>query len=129
MRPSGHSLEGFVFSIALVKSRAEALDCKREDSRAGFARLSLLTLRTTGRVRLRSGGFVGLSGFPLPHRLTLQLDPVGGMYKPVQNAVGNGRISDLRMPLRHRQLTRQQSRPGLIPLIADFKECPSFSVG
>ncbi len=51
------------------------------------------------------------------------------MDQPIQNAVGQRGIADLRMPLRHRQLAGQQRRPGQVALIADLQECPPFSIG
>lgn len=105
IRPSGRP-EGLVcphcFHIALVKSRAEVLDHQREDSRAAFVRLSLLTPGFILGRRFRIGIFAAAAGPFLPHRFALQFDAVSRMHQPVEDAVGNRGISDLPMPLRHR---------------------------
>ena len=73
-------------------------------------------------------GFPTLPGAFLPHRFPLHLDLVGAMHQPVQDAVGNSRVSDLRVPLRHRQLAGQQRRFRLIALIADLQKSPALRV-
>jgi hypothetical protein len=46
----------------------------------------------------------------------------------VQNTVGYGGVSDLRVPGADRELAGQHGRPFLITLITDLQECPPSTI-
>jgi hypothetical protein len=50
------------------------------------------------------GVSVGFAATLFPHRLAVQFDPVRVVDEPVEDAVGDGGIADLRGPARHQQL-------------------------
>jgi hypothetical protein len=64
----------------------------------------------------------------LAHRFTAEFDPVGVVHQPVENAVGDGRIPDLLVPVRHRHLGGEDDRPALISVIADLEEIAPLTV-
>ena len=63
-----------------------------------------------------------LSRQAFTYRFALQLEAMGVMHQPVENAVGQGRIADLLVPLGDGQLAGQKGRAGLIAVLTDFQE-------
>ena len=77
----------------------------------------------------RSLGFLArLTSTFLAHRFTAEFDSVGIVHQPVENAVGDGRIPDLLMPVRHRHLGSEYDRPALVSVIADLEEIAALAV-
>ena len=50
------------------------------------------------------------------------------MDQAVEDAVGRGRVADLRMPVGHRRLRGQNSGTGLIAVVADLQKISAFGV-
>ena len=51
------------------------------------------------------------------------------MHQPVENAVGQGGITNLLVPLGDRQLTGEDHRAHLVAVLADFQEVAPLGVG
>src|SRR5215472_3865522 len=64
----------------------------------------------------------------LAHRFTAHLDAMGVMHDSVENAVRQGRIPDLLVPLGHGQLAGQNHGPHRIAVLTDFQEIAAFGV-
>ena len=62
------------------------------------------------------------------HRFTTELDPVGVVHQTIKDAVGDCRIADLLVPVRHRHLGREDNRPALVSVIADLEEIAALAV-
>jgi len=62
------------------------------------------------------------------HRLTLHLDAVGVMHDPIENAVRQGRIADLLVPLGHGELAGQNRGSDLVAIFTDFQEVAALGV-
>ena len=88
---------------------------------------------TSGFLLDGSFGVISFRGrfavFGFPHRCASQLDTVGVVNQAIQDAVGNGRIADLIVPMRDRHLAGQHSRTNGITVVTDFQKVPSFAVG
>ena len=64
----------------------------------------------------------------LAHRFTAEFDPEGVVHQPVEDAVGDGRIPDLLVPVRNRHLRSEYDRPALVSVIADLEEVAPLAV-
>ena len=60
----------------------------------------------------------------LAHGLAAHLDAMGVVHQTVEDAVGDGRIADLLVPARDRQLGSQDGGTGLV---ATFADLPDFA--
>src|SRR3989442_14512989 len=69
-----------------------------------------------------------LSAAFFAHRFAFQLDAMCIMDQAVEDAVGRGRVADLRMPVGHRRLRGQNSGTGLIAVVADLQKISAFGV-
>jgi hypothetical protein len=65
----------------------------------------------------------------LPHRLALQFNPMGVVDETIEDAIGNGWISDLGMPGGNWQLAGQHRRSCLIARVANFQKVASLEFG
>src|SRR5579875_879325 len=63
----------------------------------------------------------------LAHGFAAQLDAMGVVHEAIQNAVGQGGIADLLVPLGHGQLAGQDGRARLIAVFTDFQEVPPLT--
>ena len=72
--------------------------------------------------------FVGLSAALFAHRFAFKLDAVGVMDQAVEDAIGNGGITDLLMPMGDRCLRGKDQRAALITVVADFEEITALAV-
>src|SRR5882762_11593863 len=64
----------------------------------------------------------------LAHRFTAEFDPEGVVHQPVEDAIGDGRIPDLLVPVRHRHLGSEDDRTALVSVIADLEEIAPLAV-
>ena len=64
----------------------------------------------------------------LAHRFTAEFDPVRVMHQPVEDAVGDGGVANLFVPVRHRHLGSEDDRPALVSVIADLEEIAPLAV-
>ena len=56
----------------------------------------------------------------LAHRLSTHLDAMGIVHQAIEDAVGDGRIADLLVPARDRELGSEDGGASLIAILADF---------
>jgi hypothetical protein len=71
---------------------------------------------------------LGFAAALLAHGFAIEFDAIRVMNQPVENAIGEGRIADLFMPMNKWQLRGQDHRPALIPVIAKLQEIASFAI-
>ncbi len=64
---------------------------------------------------------VGQLGFGFSHRFSLEIDPVGVMDETVEDGVGQGGITDDRVPLIDRLLTGHDGGPDVVAVLQDFE--------
>jgi hypothetical protein len=64
----------------------------------------------------------------LAHGFAFEFDPVGVVHQAVQNAVGNGWVPDLFVPVCQWHLRGQDQRTALIAVITDFQEVAALGV-
>ena len=64
----------------------------------------------------------------LAHRFTAEFDSVRVMHQPVEDAVGDGGVANLLVPVRHRHLGSEDDRPALVSVIADLEEIAPLAV-
>jgi hypothetical protein len=64
-----------------------------------------------------------------PHRRSLKFDAVSVVNEPVYDAIGEGGIADLIVPVREGHLAGQDGRANRIAVITDFQKVPAFAVG
>jgi hypothetical protein len=69
-------------------------------------------------VFVRSGAFGGV----LAHAVAHQIEPVGVMYEPVEDRVGNGRVSHHFVPVLYIDLTGQDRAAAPLSVIEDLQE-------
>ena len=67
--------------------------------------------------------------FGFPYRRASQVDSVSVMNQTIQDAVGEGRIADLIVPMSDGYLTGQNGRANRIAVVTDFQKVPAFAVG
>src|SRR5262249_42106035 len=77
----------------------------------------------------RSLGFL-LSGLAalLAERLAFQLDAIGVVNQAIQDAIGNGGIADLFVPVGHWHLRGQDQGAALVAVITDFQEIAALGI-
>ncbi len=54
---------------------------------------------------------------------------MGVVHQPIEDAVGQGRVADLLVPLGHGQLTGEDRRAHLTAILTDFQEVAALGVG
>ena len=62
------------------------------------------------------------------HRFPAEFDTKSVVHQPVENAVCNGGIADLFVPMRDRHLGSKDDGSALIAVIADFQKVTAFAV-
>ena len=50
------------------------------------------------------------------------------VHQPIQDAVGDGGIADLLMPVSQRDLTGEDGGTSRVPVVADFQKIPAFAI-
>src|SRR5215472_1093748 len=68
-------------------------------------------------------------GVDFAQRISFQQEDVGGVNQPVQDGIGDGGISQERMPLVRRNLTGHQRRMGLAAIIEDVEQVAALRWG
>src|SRR4051812_43271415 len=64
----------------------------------------------------------------LAHRFAGELQPIGVMNQPVENAVGQRRITNLFMPVSNRYLRSEHSGPALIAIVTELQKVTPFAI-
>ena len=65
----------------------------------------------------------------LPHRVAAHVDAMGIVNQPVEDTVRSGRIADLFVPARHRQLGSEDGRARLVAILTDLPEVTPLGFG
>ena len=71
---------------------------------------------------------LGSAALPFAHRFAVEFQAIAVVNDAVQDAVGNGWIADLFVPVGNRNLRGQQQGPALVPIVTDLKEIAPFRV-
>ena len=64
----------------------------------------------------------------LAHGFAREFQPISVMNQPVENAVGQRRITNLFMPVSDRYLRSEHSGPALITVITEFQKVTPFAI-
>jgi hypothetical protein len=62
------------------------------------------------------------------HGSSFQLNSVSIVNQPVHNGIGDGRVSDMVVPVLNGELTGDQGGTRSVAIFDDFKQIPSFRV-
>jgi hypothetical protein len=68
-------------------------------------------------------------GVGLPHGVSLQFYPVGGVQQPVADGIGQGRVSDVGMPVTDGALAGDDCCTGLVTVFHDLEQVLAFPLG
>ena len=85
--------------------------------------------RPLGVFGAKRRGSLLLAAALFAHRFALHLDALSVVDQPVENAIGQGLITDLLVPLGHREFAGQDHRSPLVAVLADFQEVPALGIG
>lgn len=72
---------------------------------------------------------VSYFGFTFTHGLTFEIELVGVVHQSIENGVGQGRIAEVLMPVRHWQLTGDQGRTDIETVIQDLQQIALVFIG
>ena len=85
--------------------------------------LCISAIEESGRGWRRGLGLL-VAGFA--HGFAAQFDAMSVVHETVEDAVGDGGVADLLVPLGHGELRGQDGGAGLIAFLADFPEVAPF---